>query len=50
MLCLLNLRDKIVAHYRGLKDDRLFEGLTFIRDGRLFDNHVSSEGAYSRGR
>ena len=46
MLCLLDLRDKIVAHYGGLKDDRLFEGSTLIRDGRLVDNHVSSEDAY----
>ena len=38
---------QIIAHFRELKDGRLFDRWALIRRVRLFDNFVSRVGAYS---
>ena len=47
----MNLCDEIsiIAHFRGLRGEHLFEGWALIGWGRLLDNLVSRVGAYSRG-
>ena len=41
-ICVIEFQ--IFAHFR------LFEGRALIQGGRLFDNSMSSVGAYSKGR